>query len=529
MQIKSLFKSLGTARLIGLTAVVGSTVAALIFLVVWSGAPDFQLLYANLTMEDAGAIVARLKEQKIPYQVSSNGKAILVPGKNLYEVRLSLAKEGLPQGSGVGFEIFDNTKLGMTEFVQNVNYQRALQGELSRTINGLDEVESSRVHIVMPAKSLFIEDEEQPTASVVVKLRRGRRLSDDQIRGIVHLVSSSISQLTPENVTVIDNLGKMLAGSEDKSATAKVSSDQLDYQDKVERGLEKRVESMLEKVLGPGKAIARISCVFDFSRHEKTEEIFDPNGKVVRSEQVRKTISSKAEPGASGVPGVASNIASKKVETTEPEPNPPEKPEYQRQDRTVNYEIGKITSHTVEPLGRIEKLSVAVVIDGIRKLVKGEDDGEEWKYIPRTDEEMKKIEGIVKRSVNFDAERGDKIEVVNLPFEPTEPVSENEEPVENGWLSKMEAHKGYFRYAFLALFLIFAFLFVVRPLVRWLTANPSGGAEILKQLPMTVEEIERGYGENTRSLPYRDRALAMLTGEDGESTLSVAREWLAEN
>ncbi|RLC30325.1 MAG: flagellar M-ring protein FliF, partial [Deltaproteobacteria bacterium] len=201
MQIKSLFKSLGTARLIGLTAVVGSTVAALIFLVVWSGAPDFQLLYANLTMEDAGDIVARLKEQKIPYQVSSNGKAILVPGKNLYEVRLSLAKEGLPQGSGVGFEIFDNTKLGMTEFVQNVNYQRALQGELSRTINGLDEVESSRVHIVMPAKSLFIEDEEQPTASVVLKLRRGRRLSDDQIRGIVHLVSSSISQLTPENVT----------------------------------------------------------------------------------------------------------------------------------------------------------------------------------------------------------------------------------------------------------------------------------------------------------------------------------------
>ncbi len=525
-QIKASFKNLSAGKLIALLSLVAATIAGLIFMVLWTGAPDFQILYSNLTPEDAGEIVSRLKEQKTPYQISSNGKAILVPKETIYETRLGLANEGLPQGSGVGFEIFDNTKLGMTEFVQNVNYQRALQGELSRTINGFDEVESSRVHIVMPSKSLFIEEDEQATASVVLKLRRGRRLSEDQVQGIVHLISASISQLAPENVTIVDNYGKMLAGSEDKSTGAQLSSNQLEYQEKVEKGLERRVETMLDKVLGPGKNISRISCSFDFRRHEKTEEIFDPNGKVVRSEHVLNTVSNNSEPGATGVPGVASNIPSEEIKTSQDGLGISEKPEYQKENRTVNYEIGKVTSHTIEPLGRIERISVAVVIDGTHELVKGEEE-EEWKYTPRSQEEMKKIEEIVKRAVNFDAERGDEIEVANIPFEAAKMKEGEEEIIEEGWLSKLEQHKGYFRYVFLGVFLLFSFLFVVRPLVRWLTSGPSGGAEMLKQLPLTVEEIERGYGEGAKNLPYRDRALAMLTGAD-ESTMTIAREWLTE-
>ena len=525
-QIKALFKNLSTGKSIALLSLVGATIAGLISMIIWTGAPDFQLLYSNLTLEDAGEIVARLKEQKTPYEISSNGKAIRVPKETLYETRLSLANDGLPQGSGVGFEIFDNTKLGMTEFVQNVNYQRALQGELSRTINGFDEVESSRIHIVMPTRTLFIEDEEPPTASVVLKLRRGRRLSEGQVRGIVHLISASISQLAPENVTVIDNYGKMLAGSEDKSSIAKLSSDQFEYQEKVEKGLEKRIETMLEKILGPGKAISRISCSFDFRRHEKTEEIFDPNGKVVRSEKILKTVSNTSGSNAIGVPGVSSNIPSEQIEPPRTVVETSAKPKYQKENRTVNYEIGKVTSHTVEPLGRIERISVAVVIDGTHELVKGEE-GEEWKYTPRSQEEIKKIEDIVKRAINFDAERGDEIEVANIPFEAASLKMGEEEIIEEGWLSKLEQHKGYFRYAFLGVFLLFSFLFVVKPLVRWLTSAPSGGAEMLKQLPMTVEEIERGYGEGAKSLPYRDRALSMLTGGE-ESTMSVAREWVSD-
>ena len=525
-QITTLLKGLGPTKLIALLTLLAATTAGIIFMVVWTSIPDFQLLYSNLTPEDAGEIINKLKEDKVPYQIASNGKTILVPNEILYETRLSLANEGLPQSSGVGFEIFDQTKLGMTEFVQNVNYQRAVQGELSRTIKGFDEVESSRVHIVLPTKSLFIDEQEASTASVVLKLRRGRRLSDEQVRGIVHLVSASVSQLKPENVTVIDNYGRLLAGPKDGSTSAQMSSDQLEYQQKVEKDLEKRVESMLEKVLGVGKAIARISCAFDFRRHEKTEEIFNPDGKVVRSEQILNTISTRSDENAIGVPGVSSNIPSEEIETTGPSGSR-DIPGYQKQDKTVNYEIGKVTSHTIEPIGRIERISVAVVIDGTHEMVTNDEGEEEYKYTPRTEEEKSKIEDIVKRAVNFDAERGDEIEVVNIPFENVNLGEDEEEIVEQGWMSKLAQYRGYFRYVFMALFLLFLFLFIVKPLVRWLTSNSPGTPEMNRQLPMTVEEIERGYGEGRSSLPYRDRAVAMLTGED-ESSLSVAREWLTE-
>ena len=180
-------------------------------------------LYGNLAPEDAAEIVAKLKENQIPYQLTMDGTGVHIPYDKIYETRLELASQGLPRGTGIGFEVFDDTKLGMTEFVQNVNYQRALQGELSRTINTLMEVESSRVHIVMPARSLFIEEEEPATASVILKLRRGKYLSKDQIQGIVHLISSSVSRLDPEDVTVIDNNGKMLAGFKEKSTVSQVT------------------------------------------------------------------------------------------------------------------------------------------------------------------------------------------------------------------------------------------------------------------------------------------------------------------
>ncbi len=215
--------------------------------------------------EEAGEIITYLKAQKIPYRISENGTGILVPHDKVYESRLALASQGLPQGGGVGFEVFDNTKIGMTEFVQNVNYQRALQGELSRTINRIAEVESSRVHIVMPEKSLFIEQEEPATASVVVKLRRGQWLNQEQVKGIVHLVSSSVSRLKPDNVTVVDTSGKMLAGFSDRTEVTRLSSDQLEYQANLERNLETRIKSMLEKALGRGKAIVRLSCSLDFT------------------------------------------------------------------------------------------------------------------------------------------------------------------------------------------------------------------------------------------------------------------------
>ena len=211
-QIKNLMASLSPAKKITLAVLIISTVAGFIMLMTWTGRLEYRSLYSGLAPEDAGEILTYLKAQKIPYRISENGTGIQVPHDKVHESRMALASQGMPQGGGIGFEVFDNTKLGMTEFVQNVNYQRALQGELSRTINRIAEVESSRVHIVMPAKSLFIEQEEPATASVVLKLRRGKWLTGDQVQSVVHLVSSSVSRLKPENVTVVDTSGKLLAG-----------------------------------------------------------------------------------------------------------------------------------------------------------------------------------------------------------------------------------------------------------------------------------------------------------------------------
>ena len=301
-QIRNLLASLSPAKKMTLAGLIVATVAGFILLMTWTGRLEYRSLYSGLAPEDAGEILTYLKAQKIPYRISENGTGIQVPHDKVHESRLALASQGLPQGGGVGFEVFDNTKLGMTEFVQNVNYQRALQGELSRTITRIAEVESSRVHIVMPEKSLFIDQEEPATASVVVKLRRGQWLNQEQVKGIVHLVSSSVSRLKPDQVTVVDTTGKMLAGFSDRSEVTRLSSDQLEYQANVERNLETRIKSMLEKALGRDKAIVRLSASLDFTRQEMTEERFYPENRVVRSEQVLQEKSGQPSSIPAGIP-----------------------------------------------------------------------------------------------------------------------------------------------------------------------------------------------------------------------------------
>jgi len=532
-QITTLFKNISAGKKITLLALVGGTIIALITLITWAGKADFQVLYSNLSPEDAGAILTKLKDQKVPYQISSNGSSILIPRERVYETRLDLASQGLPQGSGVGFEIFDNTKLGMTEFVQNVNYQRALQGELSRTINGFAEVESSRVHIVLPEKSLFVEEDKPAMASVVLKLRPGRILKRNQVQGIVHLISSSVSGLLPENVTILDNYGKLLAGPNDGQSIAGVSYEKLEYQEKVERGLEKRIETMLEKALGPGKAIARVSCIFDFRKIEKTEENYSPDKSVIRSEQVLKETSRKGNLIPSGIPGVASNIG---TGTATVAPNKTNvtgaNPAFSKEDRTVNYEISKVISHTVEPVGDIKKISVAVLVDGtykVKQAKKGAKGSENWEYIPRSQEEMAKIESIVKRAINYDEKRGDALEVVNISFETSKAkLGKREEKIEEqGWLSKLVHDTPFVRYCFAGILVLLALLFVVRPLVKWLTNTPISETEMLKQLPMTVKEIESS--NTSQQLPLRDLALQMLAGDTDSAIKAMRDEWMSGN
>lgn len=525
LQLQNLLKNISVGKRITILILAVGSISGFIFLMSWAGQPEFHPLFTNLDSQDAGIILDRLKDQKIPYRISSNGSTILIPAEHIYETRMDLASEGLPQGGDIGFELFDNTKFGLSEFAQNVNYQRALQGELARTINGFPEVDSSRVHIVMPEKSLFLNEDHSASASVVLKLRNGKWLTQDQVQGIVHLVSSSVSRLAPDKVTVVDNNGRLLAGFKDESGLGTLSSDQLDYQAKVERKLESRVLTMLEKALGANRAIVRVSCALDFKRHELTEERFFPDNQVVRSEQLFNETTKGTDTTPQGIPGIQSNL---------PENNPPqtntvndENTTFAKQDRTVNYEIGKLTSHTLEPVGAMERISVAVLVDGTYQSAPNKEGKLNWTYTPRSPEEMIKIENLVKSAVNFDGDRGDKVEVANIAFETTQIVEETKGFSVEEWLARLKNYKPYFKYAFLSLFLFLSFIFVVKPLIKWLTAHTTGDGELLHQLPKTVGEIENLDGEDNKRLTFKDQASQLIIN-DNEASVGAMRDWLKE-
>ena len=521
-QAKLFWEKLSVGKKITLFALVIGTMTSLMLLVSWTGNHEYRHLYANLTPEDAGQILTYLKHQKLPYRVAANGATILVPSDRVHECRLALAAQGLPQGGGVGFEVFDNTRLGMTEFVQNVNYQRALQGELARTINNITEVESSRVHIVMPERSLFMQSEEPASASVVLKLHRGRLLDQDQVQSIIHLVSSSVARLKPENVTVVDSRGKLLAGFGEKSGSIQMNTQQMAFQESLEHKLQTRVKSMLDKTLGVDNAVVRLSCAIDFTRQETTEERYYPDNRVIRSEQALNESSTGMDPRSADISDLGTNIDKRQESERETD-----RTRFEKQDRKVNYEIGKRTSHIVEPAASLKRVSVAVVVDGTYRQVKNQNGATNWEYIPRKDEEMEQIKAIVKGAINFNAQRGDTVEVANIPFETDKLSGTIETPQPVGLFDQVKRHDDTLKYIFLSAFLVFSFLFVVRPIIKWLTANTLSEAQFMDQLPMTVGEMEKKYNR-TANMPNRDELNQLLTG-DTALTADVLRDWINES
>jgi flagellar M-ring protein FliF len=519
-QLSTIVKGLSAGKKASLILVILSSIIGFVMIITWAGVPDYQGLYSNLNPEDAGSIIAYLKENRIPYKISETGNGILVPKENIYEIRMSLASKGLPQGSGVGFEIFDNTKIGISEFTQNINYQRALQGELSRTINRFEEIESSRVHIVLLKNSLFKEDEEPATASVVVKLRQGRNLSGNKVQSIVHLLSSSISGLQPENVTVVDSNGNMLTHAKSSESEENSSDDQMQYQEKMEKNIETRIKSMLETALGPAKAIVRVSCLLDFKKQEKTEELYLPDNRVIRSEQRFNEMSKGEELKPAGIPGVEQNNNQIKADV------PTDSKGYQKNDQTINYEIGHVTSHTIEPTGKIKRLSVAVLVDGSYKKNQNEKEEVSTEYIPRTKEEMEKLINIVKRSVNFDMERGDEVEVVNIPFENQKTSEIQEDNNESGWAAKISSYSSYLKFLFAGLFVLMTFMFVVRPIIAWLTTSPPGARHLIDHLPKTAGQIQNESHGNYKQLSYHEQVKEKLKSDS--ASVDLLNQWMNE-
>ena len=521
-QAKKVFSEMSMAKKLSIFGLLAATISGFIFIMTWAGTPNYKTLYSGLSAEDAGSVVSYLQENNIPYKVASYGNAILVSEEKVHETRMQLAAKGLPQGGGVGFEIFDNTKIGMTEFSQNINYQRALQGELSRSINQFAEVDNSRVHIVMASKSIFQESEEPASASVVVKLHAGRKLSNNKVQSIVHLLSSAISGLEPENVTVVDNNGNMLTRV--NSGNIETSTeDQMAYQSKLESNLENRVKTMLETVLGKAKATVRVSCAMDFQKLEKTQEMYLPENRVIRSEQHFNELSSDQDVIPAGIPGIIKNdgvdadISPTEVGTKG----------YQKNDQTINYEIGKVVSHIVEPTGKLTRLSIAVMVDGTYPEHTDEEGNVTRKYEPRTAEEMKKLENIVKSAVNFDENRGDILEVVNLSFEAGRAGLALEPAEPKGWVSKILAYSSYMKYVFAIMIVFLTFTFVVKPIVSWLTTSNMANSDLIAELPKTLNEIENGDAAPAKQISFYDRATEALSKD--QSSVELLREWMAQS
>ncbi len=389
-QFLNLWHQLAGWQRIAVVAGAAVFIGALVSVFALSSRTEYRVLFSNLSEQDAAAIVSRLKEEKVDYRLKDKGATILVPRDQVYERRLAFAAEGLPQNGIVGYEIFDKNNIGLTDFVQKLNYKRALEGELARTIQSFEEIISARVHIMVPEPTLFIEKEKAASASVVIKLAPGKKLRPEQVEGITNLVAASVEGLAPENVTVIDSHGKVVSDPSRRDQLLELTTTQLELQQRVERYFEEKLASILSGVVGPDNYVVRVTAELDFDRVERTREIYDPESSTVRSQE--------------------SDIRSGT------DPNNPSRVE----NMVTNYEISKTVERLVGGVGTIKRLSVAVMVNGTYRTSVTPEGEEITEYIPRSDEELQKISTLVRNAIGFNPTRNDQVEVTNLRFDLTE-------------------------------------------------------------------------------------------------------------
>jgi flagellar M-ring protein FliF len=368
-------------------------------LITWATAPTYQVAYNGLSETDAGAIVQKLDESGIDYKLQDGGK-ILVRSDQVYKVRLQMASAGLPKSSSVGFELFNQNTLGMTEFTQKVNYQRAMEGELERTISSLDGVEAVRVHLVTPEKTLLASEQDPTTASVTVKMKIGQVMAPAQVRAITHLVASSVQGMKPENVVIVDSDGNMLSsGDTSEVANAASQSDSQRAAESAAAGeVRQRVQSMLDKILGPNKAIVQASVAMDWSQKEVTSNTYDPTPAAVRSSQKINEAYNTNGLAEGGIPGASSNLPTPVPQTT----GTPSGTIYQRSEETINYEISQVQSKEVVTPGRVSRLTVSVMVD---------------KAIISDPQQIQSIQAAVAAAAGIDQTRGDTVVVDSFDFD----------------------------------------------------------------------------------------------------------------
>ena len=454
-------KSLGAARMAAMAAVTLALVGFFSFLMIQMTTPQMVPLFTDLSMDDSASIIKDLDRQAVTYQIKNDGAVIMVPRDNVAKLRMKLAEGGLPKGGGVGYEIFDKSEaLGSTTFIQNINHLRALEGELARTIRGLDRVEGARVHLVLPDRPLFSRDKADPSASIVLKVRG--TLEPQQVRAIRHLVATAVNGLKPERISVVDESGKLLADGAEQNAADGAGTD--DRKAAYEKRMRDQVETIVSSVVGPGHARVELTADFDMNRITETSDKYDPEGRVVRSSQTREEQS--ASGGSAGGPVSVGN----ELPGSGKQEGGGSSDQNHKTEEIVNYEISRITKTEVIEAGRINRISAAVLVDGIYS----KNDKGEVVYQPRPKEEIDRIAALVRTAIGFNSKRGDQVEVVNLRFANATPVPINEP---TGWMSYLHFSKDeIMRYAEMGVMMLLGLIVlftVVRPLVRRIV-TPEG-------------------------------------------------------
>ncbi len=512
--------------IIGAAALVTVLAAALL----WSRGPDYKVLYTNVSDRDGGAIIASLQQMNVPYKFAEGGGAILIAGDKVAETRLKLAAQGLPKAGGVGFELMDNQKFGTSQFAEQINYQRGLEGELARSIESIGTIEAARVHLALPKPSLFVRDQKKPSASVVLTLMRGRSIDEGQVSAIVHMVSSSVPDLDAKNVTVVDQRGNLLSSARGTSQGLDVS--QLKYAQEIEQGYVRRIEAILQPLVGASNVRAQVAADIDFSVVEHTDEKYKPNQDpaqaAIRSQQSSESAQQNGAPPG-GVPGALSNQPP--VNPTAPitAPNPPNAPgtpsapntpaapaaapagpSNTRKDVTTNYELDRTIRHVQQAAGGVKRLSVAVVVNH-RDAVDAAGKASPHALTPA---ELEQIRNLAKEAMGFSQDRGDSLNVVNSAF--ARDAEAGPAPELPFWRDRdnLALGKALVPYLLIGLLALFAWFAVVRPLMRrhlaapppaqpaaavaaGTAAPPAEPEETLQQRESTRQKADMDYAQQT--------------------------------
>ncbi|GAB2182519.1 flagellar basal-body MS-ring/collar protein FliF [Denitratisoma sp. agr-D3] len=512
-------------------AALAVAIAVILGTWLWAKQPEYSVLFSNLSDKDGGEIVATLQQQNIPYRYSDTGSAILVPAAQVHDVRLKLASQGLPKGGLVGFEVMENQKLGASQFLEQINYQRALEGELARTISTIGSVRGARVHLAIPKQTSFLRDEQKPTASVLLNLQPGRKLEGIQIAGIVHLVSSSVPELNPLNVNLIDQDGNLISQKNDPSHASGLDEDQLKYIRSLEQDYVKRVESILAPIVGLSNIKAQVTADVDFSQIDQVAETYRPNptpDTAIRSQQLNET--GTTNPTAAGVPGALTNQPPAPATapiTTPAAPNSPgatttttgtgsQTPLNYTKNSTTNYEVDKTIRHTKGVPGVIRRLSVAIVVNQKQEEAKGG----KTKTVPLTPDQMKQLETLAQQAVGFNQERGDSLNIVNSLFVPEEKNALPETPF---WKDPemVTLGKELLRYLVLALVIFLIWKKVLQPIYEKLMPKPVAEEEA------TEEEGEVVVHDGEPTFEDKVAEAKALAKQDPKMVANLIKEWMS--